>query len=122
MYEKRATFQLPDCAKHFLDKVVEMSDDSWIPDEQDVLCARVRTTGIVKKDFVIEGNKFQMYDVGGQVSTITSTTTTTTTTTITHHSGTITIQTSYTDPSCWCCWCAVACAVSALAYPDLSLA
>jgi hypothetical protein len=26
----------------------------------------VRTTGIVKKDFLIEGNKFQMYDVGGQ--------------------------------------------------------
>jgi GTPase SAR1 family protein len=66
MYEKRATFQIPDCAKHFLEKVVEMSSDDWIPDEDDVLRARVRTTGIVKKDFIIEGNKFQMYDVGGQ--------------------------------------------------------
>jgi len=66
MYEKRATFQIPDCAKHFLDKVDEMSNDDWIPEEDDVLRSRVRTTGIVKKDFVIEGNKFQMYDVGGQ--------------------------------------------------------
>jgi hypothetical protein len=67
-FEKRATFQLPDCAKHFLDQVVAMSDDDWIPTEDDVLRARVRTTGIVKKDFLIEGNKFQMYDVGGQVT------------------------------------------------------
>jgi len=45
---------------------VEMAAEGWIPDEDDVLRARVRTTGIVKKDFVIQGNKFQMYDVGGQ--------------------------------------------------------
>jgi guanine nucleotide-binding protein G(i) subunit alpha len=40
--------------------------DGYIPSEQDVLRSRVRTTGIVENDFVIDGNQFKMYDVGGQ--------------------------------------------------------
>lgn len=33
---------------------------------QDILRARIRTTGIVEHTVRIEGNEFRMYDVGGQ--------------------------------------------------------
>jgi len=38
----------------------------FVPSEADVLRTRVRTTGIVENEFEIQGNKFKMYDVGGQ--------------------------------------------------------
>jgi guanine nucleotide-binding protein G(i) subunit alpha len=41
-------------------------EEGYIPSEQDVLRTRVRTTGIVENDFVIDGNQFKMFDVGGQ--------------------------------------------------------
>jgi hypothetical protein len=34
---------------------------------QDILHARVRTTGIVEQEFEIDRNIFRMFDVGGQV-------------------------------------------------------
>jgi len=37
-----------------------------LPTQQDVLRSRVRTTGIVENEFEIDGNKFKMFDVGGQ--------------------------------------------------------
>merc|ERR1712224_28869 len=43
-----------------------IQEDDYLPSEQDVLRCRVRTTGIVQTEFDIDGNIFQMYDVGGQ--------------------------------------------------------
>jgi hypothetical protein len=37
-----------------------------VPSAQDILRSRVRTTGIVETSFLVEGNTFKMYDVGGQ--------------------------------------------------------
>ena len=37
-----------------------------MPTEQDVLRARVRTTGIVQQNFQIKDKKYTMFDVGGQ--------------------------------------------------------
>jgi len=65
-FEQRANFQLTDSTKYFLDRLEEIMKDGYIPSEQDVLRSRVRTTGIVENDFVIDGNQFKMYDVGGQ--------------------------------------------------------
>lgn len=64
----RAKFQLPDSTDYFLDKVHEVASPSFSPSEQDVLRARVRTTGIVENDFKIDGNQFKILDVGGQRS------------------------------------------------------
>jgi len=36
------------------------------PSFEDILRARVRTLGIVEMSFEVEGNKFKMFDVGGQ--------------------------------------------------------
>lgn len=40
--------------------------DGYRPTELDALRIRVRTTGIVELEFVIDGNQFKMFDVGGQ--------------------------------------------------------
>lgn len=64
----RAKFQLPDSTDYFLDKVEEVASPEFSPSEQDVLRARVRTTGIVENDFKIDGNQFKILDVGGQRS------------------------------------------------------
>jgi len=65
-YEQRAQYQLTDSTKYFLDRLDEIMKEGYVPDKQDVLRSRVRTTGIVENEFVIESNAFKMYDVGGQ--------------------------------------------------------
>jgi len=65
-YNFRSKFQLNDSAQYFLDKVEEVSKVAYIPSEQDILRVRVRTTGIVENDFIIDRNRFKMIDVGGQ--------------------------------------------------------
>lgn len=65
-YENRSRFQLTDSAKYFFDKIEEVAAENYLPTEQDVLRSRVRTTGIVENSFEIDGNKFKMFDVGGQ--------------------------------------------------------
>jgi len=65
-YAQRSSFQLTDSAKYFFDKVKEVATTDYIPNQQDVLRCRVRTTGIVENEFEIDGNKFKMFDVGGQ--------------------------------------------------------
>lgn len=59
-------FQLTDSAAYFLSKIQEVGADGYLPSEQDVLRSRVRTTGIVENEFNIDGNRFKMFDVGGQ--------------------------------------------------------
>eukprot|EP00555_Chaetoceros_dichaeta_P001104 CAMPEP_0198279306 /NCGR_PEP_ID=MMETSP1447-20131203/66854_1 /TAXON_ID=420782 /ORGANISM="Chaetoceros dichaeta, Strain CCMP1751" /LENGTH=203 /DNA_ID=CAMNT_0043974467 /DNA_START=87 /DNA_END=698 /DNA_ORIENTATION=+ len=40
--------------------------DDYIATQQDMLLARVRTSGIVTEKYVIDTKNFEMYDVGGQ--------------------------------------------------------
>lgn len=65
-YNQRAQFQFPDSAEYFFNRVKETVADGYIPNQQDILRARVRTTGIVEQTFEIENKTFVMYDVGGQ--------------------------------------------------------
>jgi len=65
-YAMRAKFQLNDSAAYFFDKIKDIASENYLPTQQDVLRSRVRTTGIVENEFEIEGNKFKMFDVGGQ--------------------------------------------------------
>jgi len=65
-YGARTQFQLTDSAKYFFDRIKEVATENYLPTQQDVLRSRVRTTGIVENDFEIDGNKFKMFDVGGQ--------------------------------------------------------
>jgi hypothetical protein len=65
-YENRSKFQLPDSASYFFENLDRIATEGYIPSEQDVLRCRIRTTGITESSFAIEGNKFKLFDVGGQ--------------------------------------------------------
>jgi len=61
-------FQLNDCAAYFFDNVERFAESNYIPTQDDVLRARVRTTGIQEAEFKFEELRFRMLDVGGQRS------------------------------------------------------
>jgi len=65
-YDNRAQFQLNDSTQYFCDRLEVICKSHYVPTEQDVLRSRVRTTGIVENEFIIDGNHFKMFDVGGQ--------------------------------------------------------
>eukprot|EP00455_Lapot_gusevi_P019741 TRINITY_DN2102_c0_g1_i6.p1 TRINITY_DN2102_c0_g1~~TRINITY_DN2102_c0_g1_i6.p1 ORF type:complete len:226 (+),score=58.31 TRINITY_DN2102_c0_g1_i6:61-738(+) len=67
-FEYRALFHLPDSAKYFLDKLDEVTDPNYLPSYEDILRVRVRTTGVVRTNFVSQQRRFEVYDVGGQKS------------------------------------------------------
>ena len=51
---------------YFFNKLDEIGKDDWVPSNQDILAARVRTHGIVTTKYTIEDRQYEMYDVGGQ--------------------------------------------------------
>jgi len=65
-YIRRAQFQLPDSASYFFANVERIARKDFVPTNDDILRARVRTTGIVESKFEVENNNFQIFDVGGQ--------------------------------------------------------
>jgi len=65
-YKERARFQLNDSTAYFYDRLDDIVKPDYVPTEQDILRARIRTTGIVEHRVPIDGNEFRMSDVGGQ--------------------------------------------------------
>jgi len=64
--ERAAEYQLNDSTIYFWERAETLCADNYLPDSQDVLRARVRTTGIVQQNFQIKDKKYTMFDVGGQ--------------------------------------------------------
>jgi len=62
----KSKFQLLDSTPWFFARIPQIAADDYMPDDQDVLWTRVRTTGIVEHAFSIDGAKFKIFDVGGQ--------------------------------------------------------
>lgn len=65
-FDNRNKLQLLDSAPYLFDHVQRMGRDDYIPSPQDILRARLRTTGIVEQDVNVLGVPFQFLDVGGQ--------------------------------------------------------
>uniref|UniRef100_A0A7C9A4F1 Guanine nucleotide-binding protein alpha subunit n=1 Tax=Opuntia streptacantha TaxID=393608 RepID=A0A7C9A4F1_OPUST len=71
-YARGSELQLPDCANYFMEHLKRLADVNYIPTKEDVLHARVRTTGVVEIQFspVGENKKsgevYRLFDVGGQ--------------------------------------------------------
>lgn len=61
-------YQLNDCASYFFDNVDRFMANGFVPTQEDVLRARVRTTGIQEAEFKFDELVFRMLDVGGQRS------------------------------------------------------
>ncbi|KAI8971249.1 G protein complex alpha subunit GpaB [Pilobolus umbonatus] len=66
--EKGSEFYLMDSAPYFFENIKRIGNANYIPDNQDILRARSKTTGIVETRFTIEKTSFHMFDVGGQRS------------------------------------------------------
>ena len=66
---KRAPeYHLSDSAPYYFQRMKEILDPSYIPNEQDVLRSRVPTTGIVETTFKSGDKTYHLCDVGGQRS------------------------------------------------------
>jgi len=61
-----AEYQLNDSTRYFWDRAAEILKTDYLPSPQDILRARVRTTGIVQQNFKIAESQYTMFDVGGQ--------------------------------------------------------
>lgn len=61
-------FALHDNLNYYFQNIDRMFQPDWVPDDQDVLHARLRTTGITETVFELRDLTFRMMDVGGQRS------------------------------------------------------
>ena len=61
-------YQLNDSAEYFLDNAARICAEEWVPNDMDVLRARVKTTGISETRFKKKKKQFVVVDVGGQRS------------------------------------------------------
>ncbi|KAG9391275.1 guanine nucleotide-binding protein alpha-1 subunit [Carpediemonas membranifera] len=65
-YRRAHEFSLNDSAAYFFAKLKEVSQPNYSPTQQDVVRSRVKTSGIIESEFLIDGVKFKLIDVGGQ--------------------------------------------------------
>jgi guanine nucleotide-binding protein subunit alpha, other len=65
---KSHEFALNDNLSFYFRGINRMFDPNWLPDDQDMLHARLRTTGITETLFELKELTFRMMDVGGQRS------------------------------------------------------
>ena len=68
-YDRRSEFQLQDCWNGYAESCKDYptwGGPDWVPNVDECVRARVRTSGIIEEDFVYKGIKFRLYDAGGQ--------------------------------------------------------
>jgi len=67
-YKRSSEFQLSDSAAYYFNKIEVIGREGYVPDEQDILRSRAKTTGIIETEFDAGDMRFRMVDVGGQRS------------------------------------------------------
>ncbi|XP_048781881.1 guanine nucleotide-binding protein G(t) subunit alpha-2 isoform X2 [Lagopus muta] len=67
-FDRAAEYQLNDSAAYYLNQLDRITAPGYLPNEQDVLRSRVKTTGIIETKFSVKDLNFRMFDVGGQRS------------------------------------------------------
>jgi GTPase SAR1 family protein len=66
VWDRRSEFQIIESVQYYFERIDKIKSSSYLPDKDDILYSRVRTSGIVTEQYVISGTTFEMYDVGGQ--------------------------------------------------------
>lgn len=66
VWARRAEFQVIESVQYYFNKIDAIKQADYLPDKDDILMARVRTSGIVTERYIIDNTTFEMYDVGGQ--------------------------------------------------------
>jgi len=67
-YAQSNKFQLTDSAAYYFKNIDRITEKDYVPTEQDILRSRVKTSGIIETEFVVDKTKFRLVDVGGQRS------------------------------------------------------
>lgn len=67
-FARRNELQLNDSAPYYFDAINRISHPTYMPTDQDILRARVKTTGITETHFKIGELTYKLFDVGGQRS------------------------------------------------------
>jgi len=65
-WSRRSEFQIVESVQFYFNDLDRIMADDYLSTQQDLLYARVRTSGIVEEKYQIDGASFVMYDVGGQ--------------------------------------------------------
>jgi hypothetical protein len=65
-YRMRSHMQLIDSAGYLFDNIKRIGAADYVPSADDILRARLRTSGIVERTIPINGVDFKFLDVGGQ--------------------------------------------------------
>ena len=66
VWDRRSEFQIIESVRYYFDRIDIIKMPDYLPDKDDILYSRVRTSGIVTESYNIDGSTFEMYDVGGQ--------------------------------------------------------
>ena len=66
MWERRNEFQITESVQYYFNRIDNIKLPGYVPDKDDILYSRSRTSGIVTERYNIDGTIFEMYDVGGQ--------------------------------------------------------
>lgn len=64
--KKKNQIYLLDSYSFFNHNIEKIMSPGYIPDEQDILRSKIRTSGITEKEFIIDKTNFVFVDVGGQ--------------------------------------------------------
>merc|ERR1719189_2152628 len=64
----RATMKIDDSCEYFWNNVRRVAKPDFVPNDQDILLVRYRTTGVIEQKFEMKKNQFHVFDVGGQKS------------------------------------------------------
>jgi len=65
-WKRRSEFHIVESVKYYFNEIHRIMEEDYVATQQDMLLARVRTSGIVTEKYVIDKKHFEMYDVGDQ--------------------------------------------------------
>jgi len=65
-YARSSEFQLDDSAAYFIKNVDRLALAGYMPTDDDMLRARLRTTSVTETEWTLDRLQFRMIDVGGQ--------------------------------------------------------
>jgi len=59
-WDRRAEFQIIESVQYYFNKIDVIKMPDYLPDKDDILFSRVRTSGIVTERYIIDGNAMQL--------------------------------------------------------------
>lgn len=62
VWDRRSEFQLIESVQYYFNKIDTIKMVDYMPDKDDILNSRVRTSGIVTERYIIDGTTFEIYD------------------------------------------------------------